>query len=185
MGYEKQLSPGYFNLVLDFNSKDVLTTLEVKQYDSYWLDLHFTQGGQLFDLSSLYPSGSNPSLILRVRRPDGKVIFNEIHEDNGEYTTFLSIKNLSKVGKVYADVALYTEDDGNTYIFSTQPFILDVIASPGLQGQDSTAGGIDDPIIDGTPSLPSDFFNIFQPYVDSNNILVLTEIGATPASSSL
>lgn len=185
MGYDRQLGPGYFSLVLDFNSKEILTTLEVKQYDSYWLELKFTQNGYLFNIEDLYPSGTNPTLVLRVRRPDGKVYFNEINEENDTYTAFISIKNLSKVGKVYADVALYTHENDQTYIFSTQPFILSVIASPGLQGQDSTAGGIDDPVIDGSPSLPTEFFDIFQPYVDSNNILILTEIGAisTPPSS--
>ena len=192
MGYSSIENVGNFFIKLDFNLKEASTTLEVKQYDNCMIRAALLMNNYHLD-DYTYPSECN--FVLRIKRPDGKVIFNEgiLSQESGNTdTVYCSLgRNATMIpGTAYADIALYipftqetselleqenieAEQENDFVIVSTQPFLLKIIPSPGLNGDSSVEPPIGEITYNGdtTSVLP---VNIFQPFVDLNSILHLT-----------
>lgn len=191
MGYVDVTGPGRFSINLDFSLKESLNFIKIKQYESPQLKIIVTNNGTPFNCQS-YDNDNDKSIVLRIRRPDKKVIFLEpvlgydpvvvYPNSNPIYNIlYFDILNVSTSvsGYAYCDIVFikktqYNESSDNAFdmiqfLGSTQPFIIEIVPAPGLSPGDASTVLINHM---GQTSVES----VDSIYIDQNRFLHITPV---------
>ena len=117
-------------ITLDINSNQAYTVVGAKQGDSERRGVHvyFTASGEQYQINQ------NNSVALRVRKPDGHIVFNDASvQPDGSVIAMFSYQTLISAGRAYADLIEFGAD-GKT--ISTVSFILNIMSSPDIRASD-------------------------------------------------
>ena len=147
MGYATIVEPGKFRVDLDFWIRDTTAILKVKQYDNLKLRVTIFNRGNFVLYNAI-----DGEPFLRVRRPDKKVLFLQSYEISGNEIKFELDNRFTTIsGYAYCDVVFSTQmyiggsvvnslrgipiEEPSAminYTTSSQPFIIEIVPSPGL-----------------------------------------------------
>lgn len=120
-------------ITLELNSNTAYTTVGAKQGDTYTREIlvHITSDGEDWTIPS------NATAQYRVRKPDGKAVWNpaQIDFDSNIVVISLTSQTLASAGRAYADIVLYNGEGENAEILSTVSFIIIIMASPDISGE--------------------------------------------------
>lgn len=138
-------------ITLDINSNQAYTVVSAKQGDSDSRGIHvyYTASGEEYQVNP------NNSVALRVRKPDGHVIFNDASvQPDGSVIAMFSYQTLIVAGRAYADLV---EFNPNGQTISTVSFILNIMSSPDINAN---------------AALSSDEFLYLKTFIDRGNSII-------------
>ena len=171
MSYTTMLEPGHFEVSVDFSLKEPNANIKVKQFDTFRVKAYLLNRGNSINQND-YGGFLNYEynfddynydyyIILRIKRPDKKVIFYPCYE-YGNSLKFLVGEEATQIsGYAQADIAIYYYrgeygevemfqnvrespdnrlaaeilneiEQGGFDIVSSQPFSIEIESSPGI-----------------------------------------------------